>query len=224
MSLRVESTDGGAVETTVVHVTQLGENKDHSPGCAPPSGGLTPKDDEDLRFGIAAGVDMVALSFVQHVSDVRAARAVLEALSEASTPLIAKLERPQAIEHLDAILAEADAVMVARGDLGLEVPLERVPRLQKEITRRARALGRPVIVATQCRVDAKEPRTTRAEGAMQPTPLRRRDALSLPVIRRRTSLRVGIKRSPRSAAPASNAPWGVTSKGALDADHGRALC
>jgi pyruvate kinase len=163
--LRVESTDGVALETTVVHGTLLGENKGiTAPGVVLPSGGLTPKDDDDLRFGIAAGVDMVALSFVQHVSDVRAARAVLETLGKPSTPLVAKLERPQAIDHLDAILAEADAVMVARGDLGLEVPLERVPRLQKEITRRARALGRPVIVATQVLESMrKEPRPTRAE-------------------------------------------------------------
>ena len=141
--LRVDATDGVAVQTTVVHGSPLGEHKGiTAPGVALPSEGLTPKDDADLRFGIAAGVDMVALSFVQHVADVRAARAVvLEALGTPATPIVAKLERPQAIDHLDAILAEADAVMVARGDLGLEVPLERVPRLQKEITRRARAAG-----------------------------------------------------------------------------------
>jgi pyruvate kinase len=163
--LRVESTDGVAVQTTVVHGSQLGEHKGiTAPGVALPSEGLTAKDDEDLRFGLAAGVDMIALSFVQHVSDVRAARSVLEALGKPSTPIVAKLERPQAIEQLDPILAEADAVMVARGDLGLEVPLERVPRLQKEITRRARALGRPVIVATQVLESMrKEPRPTRAE-------------------------------------------------------------
>ncbi len=163
--LRVESTDGHAIRTTVVHGTQLGEHKGiTAPGVALPSGRLTAKDDEDLRFGLAAGVDMVALSFVQHVSDVRAARAVLEEVGRSSTPIVAKLERPQAIDQLDAILAEADAVMVARGDLGLEVPLERVPRLQKEITRRARALGRPVIVATQVLESMrKEPRPTRAE-------------------------------------------------------------
>jgi len=163
--LRVESTDGVAVQTTVVHGSQLGEHKGiTAPGVALPCEGLTVKDDQDLRFGIAAGVDMIALSFVQHVSDVRAARAVLEVLGKPSTPIVAKLERPQAIEQLDPILAEADAVMVARGDLGLEMPLERVPRLQKEITRRARALGRPVIVATQVLESMrKEPRPTRAE-------------------------------------------------------------
>lgn len=160
--LRVEGTDGARIETTVVHGSQLGEHKGiTAPGVALPSGGLTDKDAADLRFGIAAGVDMIALSFVQHPDDVRVARA---ALGGHALPIVAKLERPQAIDHLDAILAEADAVMVARGDLALEVPLERVPRLQKEIVRRARAAGRPVIVATQVLESMRtEPRPTRAE-------------------------------------------------------------
>ncbi len=165
ISLRVESTDGTSIETTVVHGQQLGEhNGITAPGVALPAAGLTDKDDGDLRFGIAEGVDLVALSFVQHVDDVRAARSVLTSLNAGHVPIVAKIERPQAVDHLDGILAEADAVMVARGDLGLEVPQERVPRLQKEITRRARALGRPVIVATQVLESMrKEPRPTRAE-------------------------------------------------------------
>ena len=163
--LRVDGTDGVAIQTTVVHGSQLAEHKGiTAPGVALPSDGLTAKDDDDLRFGLAAGVDLVGLSFVQHVSDVRAARAVMDEVGKSATPIVAKLERPQAIDHLDAILGAADAVMVARGDLGLEVPLERVPRLQKEITRRARVVGRPVIVATQVLESMrKEPRPTRAE-------------------------------------------------------------
>jgi pyruvate kinase len=107
---------------------------------------------------------MVALSFVQTTEDVEAARAAIDQEGRSGTPIVAKLERPEAIAHLDVILEQADAVMVARGDLGLEVPLERVPRLQKEITRRARALGRPVIVATQVLESMRhEPRPTRAE-------------------------------------------------------------
>ena len=163
--LRVEGTDGARIETTVVHGSQLGEHKGiTAPGVVLPSQGLTDKDEDDLRFGVAAGVDMIALSFVQHPDDVRAARAVLNAMGAGAMPIVAKLERPQGIDHLEGILSEADAVMVARGDLGLEVPLERVPRLQKEITRRARAMGRPVIVATQVLESMRqEPRPTRAE-------------------------------------------------------------
>lgn len=163
--LRVESADGRSIVTTVEHGSQLGEHKGiTAPGVALPAAGLTDKDEADLRFGIAHGVDMVALSFVQTVDDVRAARRALAGLDREDTPIVAKLERPQAMDQLEAILAESDAVMVARGDLGLEVPLERVPRLQKQITRSARALGRPVIVATQVLESMRrEPRPTRAE-------------------------------------------------------------
>lgn len=163
--LKVQATDGERIRTVVEHGTQLGEHKGiNAPGVALPAGGLSPKDEEDLRFGLSLGVDIVALSFVQSAEDVRAARAVLRESGADATPIVAKLERPEAIERLDEILASADAVMVARGDLGLEVPLEKVPRLQKEVTRRARALGRPVIVATQVLESMRhEPRPTRAE-------------------------------------------------------------
>ena len=163
--LRVEGTDGTSIESTVVHGSQLGEHKGiNAPGVRLPSTGLTAKDAIDLRFGLAQGVDIVALSFVQSAKDVHAARVAIDAAGAAGTPIVAKLERPEAIAELDGILASADAVMVARGDLGLEVPLERVPRLQKEITRRARSVGRPVIVATQVLESMRqEPRPTRAE-------------------------------------------------------------
>ena len=129
-----------------------------------PASGLTPKDLEDLRFGVASGVDFVAMSFVQSADDLHQARAALAEAGAPDLPLVAKLERPEAVEHLDEILHACDAVMVARGDLGLELPLETVPRVQKEITRRARALGVPVIVATQVFESMmKEPRPTRAE-------------------------------------------------------------
>ena len=162
--LRVDATDGTEIRTTVVHGSQLGEHKGiNAPGVALPASGLTLKDAEDLAFGLSLGVDMVALSFVQSAADVQAARNVTEEHAP-GTPIVAKLERPEALEHLDAVLASADAVMVARGDLGLEVPLEQVPRMQKEITRKARALGRPVIVATQVLESMRhEPRPTRAE-------------------------------------------------------------
>jgi pyruvate kinase len=165
VSLRVESTDGTTIVTTVTHGASLGQHKGiNAPGVALPTAGLTPKDADDLRFGLSLGVDMVALSFVQSAADIEAARHAIDAAGASGTPIVAKLERPEGIAHLDAVLEQADAVMVARGDLGLEVPLESVPRLQKEITRRARSMGRPVIVATQVLESMREePRPTRAE-------------------------------------------------------------
>jgi pyruvate kinase len=107
---------------------------------------------------------MVALSFVQTAADVQLARHIMDEAHAVGVPLIAKLERPLALEHLEEILEACDAVMVARGDLGLEMPLERVPRAQKEITRRARLAGKPVIVATQVLESMTvEARPTRAE-------------------------------------------------------------
>jgi pyruvate kinase len=110
------------------------------------------------------GVDFMALSFVQSASDLRQARDALQRAGAPDLPLIAKIERPEAVARIDEVLDESDAVMVARGDLGLELPLERVPRVQKEITRRARSLGIPVILATQVLESMRgEPRPTRAE-------------------------------------------------------------
>ena len=165
LQLRVESTTADEIHTTVVDGGLLGERKGiNAPGVALPASGLTAKDLEDLRFGVAAGVDFVAMSFVQTADDLRQARAALAEAGAPDLPLVAKLERPEAVERLDEILHACDAVMVARGDLGLELPLETVPRVQKEITRRARALGVPVIVATQVFESMmKEPRPTRAE-------------------------------------------------------------
>lgn len=149
IELRVESSDGAEIQTTVVDGGSLGEHKGiNAPGVALPASAITLKDADDLQFGLSLGIDMVAISFVQTAADLHQARALMEA-DGAKVPLVAKLERPQAIEHLDDILGVCDVVMVARGDLGLEMPLERVPRAQKEITRRARARQIPVILATQ---------------------------------------------------------------------------
>ena len=165
IQLRVESVGDDEVRTRVVDGGLLGEHKGISaPGVALPAGSLTAKDRDDLTFGVTAGVDFVALSFIQHAEDLRQAREALSQAGVPGLPLVAKLERPEAISHLEEILLEADAVMVARGDLGLELPLEQVPRAQKEVTRRARALGIPVIVATQVLESMlTEPRPTRAE-------------------------------------------------------------
>ena len=164
IELRVEGTDAGELVTTVVNGGTLGEHKGiNAPGVVLPSGALTEKDARDLRFGIELGVDLVALSFVQSADDIAAARRILES-SHARIPIVAKIERPQAVERLEDILGAADAVMVARGDLGLECPLEEIPRIQKQIIGRARAHGRPVILATQVFESMRsEPRPTRAE-------------------------------------------------------------
>jgi pyruvate kinase len=150
VELRVEETDGREIGTTVVEGGEIGEHKGiNAPGVPLPASAITAKDADDLRFGLALGVDLIAVSFVQAAADLRHARQLMAEAGSPDVPLVAKLERPEGVEHLDEILTAADAVMVARGDLGLEMPLERVPRVQKEITRAARRTGIPVIVATQ---------------------------------------------------------------------------
>jgi pyruvate kinase len=165
IELRVNSSDGSEVITTVVDGGALGEHKGiNAPGVELPASAITAKDVEDLRFGASLGVDMVAVSFVLTAEDMRQARQLLAAAGKPDTTLIAKLERPQALDQLDAILDASDAVMVARGDLGLEMALERVPRAQKDITRAACSHQIPVIVATQVLESMTvEARPTRAE-------------------------------------------------------------
>jgi pyruvate kinase len=165
LQLRVDGVTDRELRTVVVDGGLLGEHKGiNAPGVELPSAGLSAKDAEDLAFGVAAGVDFIALSFVQSSADLRQAREALRRAGAPDLPLIAKLERPEAVARIEEILRESDAVMVARGDLGLELPFERVPRVQKEVTRRARALGIPVIVATQVLESMRtEPRPTRAE-------------------------------------------------------------
>ncbi|MEM5515752.1 pyruvate kinase [Henriciella sp. AS95] len=114
-------------------------------GKALPLKALTEKDREDLDFVLELGVDLIALSFVQSVDDIETVKAIIKDRA----PLIAKLEKPAAIDDLENIVAAADCVMVARGDLGVEYPAEQVPIIQRRIVRAARAIGRPVIVATQ---------------------------------------------------------------------------
>src|SRR5207249_11132910 len=151
---------------TVVEGKEIGEHKGiTAPGIQLPTSAITPKDVDDLIFGLSLGVDMVAVSFVQTAADLERARQVMVEHNGAGVPLIAKLERPQAVEHLEEILSSCDAVMVARGDLGLELPFERVPRVQKEITRAGRRRSIPVIVATQVLESMTvESRPTRAEA------------------------------------------------------------
>jgi pyruvate kinase len=165
IELRVDAADGREIRTTVVEGGELGEHKGiNAPGVPLPTSSITPKDVDDLAFGVSIGVDLVALSFVQTVGDVKRGRQLLREAGAPDVPVVPKLERPQALDHLDEILSASDAVMIARGDLGVEMPLERVPRAQKEITHAARAHGIPVIVATQVLESMRtEPRPTRAE-------------------------------------------------------------
>ena len=126
---------------------------------------LTQKDKRDLEFGLAQKVDWVSLSFVRRAADLRALKELL-AEKGARMPVIAKIEKPQAIENIDEILREADGVMVARGDLGVEVSAEKVPMLQKQIIEKCNRLGLPVITATQMLESMiHEPRPTRAEAS-----------------------------------------------------------
>jgi pyruvate kinase len=165
VELHVEAADGREIVTTVIEGGEIGENKGiNVPGIQLAASAITPKDADDLRFGLSLGVDMVAVSFVQTEADLQQARQLMAAANGADVPLVAKLERPEALKRLKEILESCDAVMVARGDLGLEMPLEQVPRAQKTITRLARQHGIPVIVATQVLESMTvEPRPTRAE-------------------------------------------------------------
>jgi pyruvate kinase len=165
LELRVESADGTTIRATVVEGGPLGEHKGVTvPGVPLSLPTLTPKDHEDLAAGLAMGVDLVALSFVRQAADITEARRLVEAGGARPVAIVAKIERPEAVGDIDAIIDRADAVMIARGDLGLEMPLERVPGVQKEVTARARARGVPVILATQVLESMRsEPRPTRAE-------------------------------------------------------------
>ena len=153
-------------ETLLTRVDMPGHLSDNKgvnvPSRTLPIPALTSKDIEDLEFALELGVDYIAVSFVQSPEDMIAA----QKLVKGRAGLIAKIERPSAVENLDAVIAECDAIMVARGDLGVELPLEQVPIVQRQIIRASRAQGKPVIVATQMlqsMVDAPTP--TRAEAS-----------------------------------------------------------
>ena len=166
IELRVLELRGADVITEIVNGGLLGEKKGiNLPGISVKVPSLTEKDEEDLEFALKAGCDTVAVSFVQTADDVRYVKGRIAALGSDAW-VIAKLEKPQAIDHLDSILEAADAIMVARGDLGVEVPPEKVPAIQKHIIRRAADYKKPVITATQMLESMVEnPRPTRAEAS-----------------------------------------------------------
>jgi pyruvate kinase len=166
LEFRVLSTDGVRTRAEVVEGGLLGEHKGiNLPGVALRAEALSEKDRADLAFGISHGVDYVALSFVRSPADIALCRAEMERAGRI-VPVIAKIEKPEALEQIDAIIEATDGVMVARGDLGVEILPERVPLLQKEICRKANALGKPVIIATQMLNSMIDhPRPTRAEAS-----------------------------------------------------------
>jgi pyruvate kinase len=166
IELRVARTGATEVECVVVHGGPLGSHKGMNlPGVTLSTPALTEKDRRDLAFGIANGVDYVALSFVRKAADVDEAKRLIRELG-GSAPLIAKIEKREGVEDLAAILDAADGVMVARGDLGVELSTEEVPVLQKRIIESANAAGKVVITATQMLESMIEsPRPTRAEAS-----------------------------------------------------------
>jgi pyruvate kinase len=164
IELHVNKIDGEEVVCDIVNGGLLGEHKGiNLPGVLVRTPSLTEKDAEDLAFALEHGADAIAVSFVRTAEDVTIVRNRVSALGF-HTWIIAKLEKPQAVEHLDAILQVSDGIMVARGDLGVEVPPEKVPAIQKYIIRRAAEYSKPVITATQMLESMIEnPRPTRAE-------------------------------------------------------------
>lgn len=161
--LKVERFGSDFAETKVIVGGILSDRKGvNVPGVVLPMSALTEKDREDLAYGLTLGIDWVALSFVQRPEDIREIKDLLQAKAR----VVAKLEKPAAIGQLQEIVELADAVMVARGDLGVELPAEQVPAIQKRIVRLCRRLGKPVIIATQMLESmVTAPVPTRAEAS-----------------------------------------------------------
>jgi pyruvate kinase len=166
MELRVVATDETTATCEVINGGPLGEHKGiNLPGVKVSSPALTEKDRDDLTFAVGLGVDYLALSFVRTAADIELCRDAITAAG-GDVPIIAKLEKPEAMDDLEAIIAATDMVMVARGDLGVELPPERVPILQKQIINACSEQRVPVITATQMLDSMREnPRPTRAEAS-----------------------------------------------------------
>jgi len=161
--LRVTNKGDDFADTVVIAGGRLSDRKGvNVPNAVLPVAAMTDKDRADLDFALSIGVDWVALSFVQRPEDVAEARKIVQG----RTAVLSKLEKPAAIDRLDEIITLSDAVMVARGDLGVELPPEDVPGLQKQIIRRCREAGKPVVVATQMLESMiSSPAPTRAEAS-----------------------------------------------------------
>lgn len=166
IELRVLEANEHTVQTEVVHGGELRENQGiNLPGVQVSAPSLTTKDVEDLEFGLAHDVDYVALSFVRRASDIANIKRHIASAGK-NVPVVAKIEKPEALKDLSAILQITDALMVARGDLGVEIPTEQVPPVQKQLIDAANDAGVPIITATQM-LDSmiRNPRPTRAEAS-----------------------------------------------------------
>lgn len=164
LEFKIVSTTDTDIVTKVIIGGELGSNKGFTvPGADYDVPGVTDKDCEDLRFGLEHGVDWVASSFVRSADDIVPLRKVMREVGRRA-PVIAKIERPEAVKNIVSIIEAYDGIMVARGDLGIELPIDEVPVIQKKIIRHANRTGKPVITATQM-LDSmmSNPRPTRAE-------------------------------------------------------------
>jgi pyruvate kinase len=166
VKLRVESTDGTRVRCTVIEGGKVSNHKGlNLPGVRVSAPCMSDKDREDLRFALSLRVDLIALSFVRAAGDIAEVHAIMDEAGD-RLPVIAKIEKPEAVASLDEIIEAFDGVMVARGDLGVEIPLEQVPLVQKRAVQYAREVARPVIVATQMLESMiQHSRPTRAEAS-----------------------------------------------------------
>ena len=167
LELQVTNVQGTAVRCQVLKGGRLTSHKGvNFPSLNLRLPSMTEKDERDLEFGLSQGIDLVSLSFVRHVEDIRQLKQFLRDRGAADMPVLAKIEKPQAVQQIEAILPEVDAVMVARGDLGVEMRPEKVPLIQKKIIQRCNQKGIPVITATQM-LDSMihNPRPTRAEAS-----------------------------------------------------------
>jgi pyruvate kinase len=164
IELKVLSKEGKEVTTEIIYGGTLKSKKGiNLPDSNVSAPSLTEKDHEDLLFGIKNNMDWVALSFVRKAEDVKYLKDILKK-HNSSTRVVAKIEKPEALKNIDEIIVESDALMVARGDLGVEIPMEEVPVAQKMIVRKCNESGKPVIVATQMMESMiTNPRPTRAE-------------------------------------------------------------
>lgn len=231
IELDVERVGADRIETRVAAGGLLSSSKGiNVPTATLRTSALTEKDRSDLQAGIAMGVDMAAVSFVQSAQDLVDAREAAAAAGAPSLPLIAKIEKPQAIACIDEILGVANALMIARGDLGVEIPLEQVPAAQRRIGQAARQRGVPVILATQVLESMRtEPRPTRAEVTdaahavderVDTIMLAGETAAGLYPVRAVTVLDSIIRATERT----HTAPDGIVPENAHWSAHSRALC